>query len=77
MPADIESINSICEAQIMTISTSVLHRAKEVTLSLPVQAALITSLSTLIIWTMYFSTYPPVHNALHTTRHSTLAVACH
>ncbi|MEY4759591.1 MAG: hypothetical protein RLZZ268_1089 [Cyanobacteriota bacterium] len=77
MPADIESINSICEAQIMAISTSVLHRTKEATLSLPIQAALITSLSSLMIWTLYFSTYPPVHNALHTTRHSTLAVACH
>jgi len=77
MPADVESIKSICEAQIMVISTSVLYRTKEITLSLPVQAALITSLSTLIIWTLYFSTYPSVHNALHTTRHSTLAVACH
>lgn len=61
----------------MVSSSSFWQRSKQVTLSVPVQAALLTSLCALILWTLYFSTYPPVHDALHKTRHSTAAVACH
>jgi cobalt transporter subunit CbtB len=61
----------------MVSSTSLWQRTKQVTLSVSVQAALLTSLCALIIWTLYFSTYPPVHDALHGTRHNTAAVACH
>ncbi len=61
----------------VSLSTSLWQRTKHVTLSVPVQAALLTSLCGLIVWTLYFSTYPPVHDALHTTRHNTAAVACH
>lgn len=67
----------ICEAQIMVSHPSLWQRTQQVTLSLPVQAGLLTSLCMLILWTLYFSTYPPAHNALHETRHQTLAVACH
>ncbi|WP_242057733.1 CbtB domain-containing protein [Nostoc sp. DSM 114161] len=34
-------------------------------------------LSSLIIWTALFSTYPAAHNAAHSARHHTLGVACH
>jgi hypothetical protein len=61
----------------MVSSASFWQRTKQVTLSLPVQVALLTSLCALILWTLYFSTYPPVHDSLHTTRHGTAAVACH
>jgi len=61
----------------MVNSTSLWRRTKQVTLLVPVQAALLTSLCALIIWTLYFSTYPSVHDALHNTRHNTAAVACH
>ena len=47
------------------------------TLSLPVQATLYTSLCALTLWTLYFSSYPPAHNALHEVRHKTLMVGCH
>ncbi len=67
----------VCEAQIMVSHPSLWQRTQQVTLSLPVQAGLLTSLCMLILWTLYFSTYPPAHNALHETRHQTLAVACH
>ncbi len=47
------------------------------TLSLPVQATLYTSLCALSVWTIYFSTYPNVHNQTHSLRHHTLMVSCH
>lgn len=61
----------------MAATTSLWQRTKRITLSVPVQIALLTSLSSLILWTLFFSTYPPVHDALHTTRHNTLGIACH
>lgn len=53
------------------------QRTRQITLSLPVQASLLTGLCMLILWTLYFSTYPPAHDTLHQTRHHTLGVACH
>lgn len=61
----------------MVSASSLWQRTRQVTLSLPVQAGLLTSLCALILWTLYFSTYPPAHDMLHETRHQTLAVACH
>ncbi|MDG2990663.1 CbtB-domain containing protein [Candidatus Synechococcus calcipolaris G9] len=61
----------------MAASTSLWQRTKQITLSVPVQITLLTSLSSLILWTLFFSTYPPVHDALHTTRHNTMGVSCH
>jgi cobalt transporter subunit CbtB len=63
----------------MTIfsSSSVLQKTAGVTLSKPVQVTLYMLLSSLIIWTVLFSTYPAVHNTAHSARHHTLGVACH
>ena len=61
----------------MASSTSIWQRTQQVTLSLPVQASLLTSLCMLTLWTVYFSTYPPAHDTIHETRHHTLAVPCH
>lgn len=61
----------------MVSSAALWQKTQQVTLSVPVQVGLLTSLGALIIWTLYFSTYPPAHDALHTTRHGTVAVACH
>ena len=58
-------------------SISVLQRAVRVTLSIPVQATLYTSLCALSLWTVYFSTYPAVHDSMHSLRHHTLTVSCH
>ncbi len=52
-------------------------RTQRLVLSLPMQVFLLVGLCMIILWTLYFSTYPPVHDALHDTRHHTLTVACH
>ncbi|BAY75808.1 MAG: CbtB domain-containing protein [Nostoc sp. ChiSLP01] len=56
---------------------SVLQKTATITLSKPVQITLYMLLSSLIIWTALFSTYPAAHNAAHSARHHTLGVACH
>lgn len=61
----------------VSTSSAIWRRTQRVTLSLPVQAGLLISLCMLVLWTFYFSTYPPAHNAVHGTRHHTLTVACH
>lgn len=58
-------------------SISIWQRTVRVTLSLPVQATLYTSLCALILWTVYFSTYPAAHDSMHSLRHHTLTVSCH
>ncbi|MBW4628940.1 MAG: CbtB-domain containing protein [Brasilonema octagenarum HA4186-MV1] len=57
--------------------TSMLQKTADVTLSKPVQTTLYMLLSSLVIWTVFFSTYPAVHNTAHSVRHHTLGVACH
>ncbi len=59
------------------LENTVRQKAVEITLSVPVQIGLFLSLSTLTIWTVYFSTYPAAHNHFHQLRHGTPAVACH
>lgn len=46
-------------------------------LSVPVQSALYVGLCSLILWTIYFTTYPAIHDTTHTLRHHTLFVSCH
>jgi cobalt transporter subunit CbtB len=57
--------------------TSVLKKTASITISKPAQISLFMMLSSLTIWTVFFSTYPAAHNAAHATRHSTPLVACH
>jgi hypothetical protein len=60
------------------VSTSIFwQRTQRFILSLPMQVFLLVGLCMIILWTLYFSTYPPVHDTLHETRHHTLTVACH
>lgn len=61
----------------MVSSTQLWQQTQRITLSMPVQAGLLTGLCMLTLWTLLFSSYPPVHDALHTTRHNTLTVGCH
>lgn len=58
-------------------SISIWQRTVRFTLSLPVQATLYICLSALIIWTVFFTTYPAVHDSMHSLRHHTLTVSCH
>ncbi len=46
-------------------------------LSLPVQATMYVTLCALVLWTIYFTTYPPIHDQVHSLRHHTLMVSCH
>ncbi len=52
------------------------QRTQRLVLSLPVQVFLLIGMCLIILWTLYFSTYP-LYDALHETRHHTLAVACY
>ena len=63
----------------MTAQSTISARKKAAdwTLSKPVQATLYISLCALTLWTVYFTTYPPIHNGTHTLRHHTLLVSCH
>ena len=61
----------------MVSTSNFWQRTQLLVLALPMQAFLLICLCMLILWTLYFSTYPPVHDGLHETRHHTLTVACH
>jgi hypothetical protein len=58
-------------------SISIWQRTVRFTLTVPVQATLYTSLCALILWTIFFTTYPAVHDSMHSLRHHTLTVSCH
>lgn len=60
-----------------SLHISVGQKAIRLTLSVPVQVTLYTSLCALTLWTTYFSTYPPIHDSMHSLRHHTLTVSCH
>jgi cobalt transporter subunit CbtB len=60
-----------------SIQVSRWRRAEQFVLSMPAQAVLYVVLWSLIIWLVYFSTYPAVHNSVHSLRHHTLGVSCH
>ncbi len=53
------------------------QRTEQFVLSMPAQAILYVALWSLIIWLVYFSVYPPVHDAVHSLRHHTMGVSCH
>ena len=58
-------------------TVSVRQKAANLTLSTPVQATLYVSLCAVTLWSVYFTTYPPIHDGTHTLRHHTLLVSCH
>lgn len=59
------------------IQVSGWQRTERFVLSIPAQAILYIVLWSLILWLVYFSTYPSVHDTLHSLRHHTLGVSCH
>lgn len=69
----------VCEVQMMFSLSFIRDRKQAQVASLPVslQMGILCSLAGLVLWTVYFSPYPAVHNTLHHTRHTTLGVACH
>jgi len=64
-----------------TISIAAPVKAKRkligIVLSVPVQLAIFVALCSMTVWTVYFNTYPPIHDATHALRHHTLGVPCH
>ncbi|GAC1499513.1 MAG: hypothetical protein NVS2B14_12840 [Chamaesiphon sp.] len=59
------------------VSSSVQQQVTRSVLSVPVQSTLYISLCALTLWTVYFTTYPAIHDRLHTLRHHTALVSCH
>lgn len=60
-----------------TQSYSVQQQIARRTLSVPVQSGLYLLLFALILWTVYFTTYPAIHDKVHSLRHHTALVGCH
>lgn len=60
-----------------TSSPSILQTTKQVVLAKPMQALIFVALGALVIWMLYFSSYPAAHDAMHHIRHHTLGVSCH
>ena len=58
-------------------SRSIQQQVTRQVLSVPVQSALYVGLCSVILWTIYFTTYPAIHDTTHTLRHHTLMVSCH
>ena len=58
-------------------SRSIQQQVTRQVLSVPVQSALYVGLCSVILWTIYFTTYPAIHDTTHTLRHHTLFVSCH
>ena len=56
---------------------SVQQQVARKALSVPVQSTLYVSLLALTLWTVYFTTYPAIHDKVHTLRHHTALVSCH
>jgi len=52
-------------------------QTEQFVMSTPAQAILYVVLWSLIIWSVFFTTYPAVHNSVHSLRHHTLGVSCH
>jgi hypothetical protein len=59
------------------LTRSIKQRAIQVTLSVPAQTTIYVGLCALILWTLYFSTYPAIHDRAHSLRHHTALVSCH
>ncbi|WP_347276484.1 CbtB-domain containing protein [Chroococcidiopsis sp [FACHB-1243]] len=79
MPAETFNALNSSARYVMTARSiaSVRDQALRFTLSTPVQASLYVSLCALILWTVYFTTYPAVHDRVHSLRHHTLIISCH
>lgn len=45
--------------------------------SLTVQLAALAFLAALVLWTLLFSSYAPVHDSMHALRHALYLVPCH
>ncbi|WP_013321089.1 CbtB domain-containing protein [Gloeothece verrucosa] len=59
------------------IQVSKWQRTEQLILLLPIQVILYVSLWALILWLVFFSTYPAVHDATHSLRHHLAGVSCH
>ncbi len=62
---------------IQTTQASFSKKAIAFTLSTPVQSGLYLSLAAVSLWSVYFTTYPPIHDAVHSSRQDTLIICCH
>lgn len=47
------------------------------TLTLFTQAFTVLAVAGVVLWTLLFTEYPPVHDALHSLRHALYIIPCH
>ncbi|WP_460001588.1 CbtB domain-containing protein [Paradesulfitobacterium aromaticivorans] len=53
------------------------HKKFNLNLSLPVQLLSVLALTGLVLFTLLFSTYPPLHDSVHALRHALMIIPCH
>ena len=53
------------------------RRIAHITRSLVVQFTALVFLVSILLWTMLFTGYGPVHDSLHALRHSLFLIPCH
>jgi cobalt transporter subunit CbtB len=53
------------------------HQTIGVSLNVVAQVTLVLFISGVVIWTVLFSNYPPVHDFFHELRHALYVIPCH
>ncbi|HEA67645.1 hypothetical protein LCGC14_1682660 [marine sediment metagenome] len=48
-----------------------------ITLNVFTQIGLVLLVAAVVIWVVFFATYPPIHDFFHELRHSLYVIACH
>jgi hypothetical protein len=48
-----------------------------ITLNVFTQIGLVLLVAAVVIWAVFFATYPPIHDFFHELRHSLYVIACH
>jgi cobalt transporter subunit CbtB len=47
------------------------------TRNVTVQMAIVLALAAVVLWAVFLSNYPPIHDAFHELRHSMYVIPCH
>ncbi|MDP9347844.1 MAG: CbtB-domain containing protein [Gemmatimonadota bacterium] len=53
------------------------HVGRTLNFGLLAQGVAFVGIVAVVLYTAFFSTYPPVHDAMHTLRHSLYLIPCH
>jgi hypothetical protein len=58
-------------------ATRTLTRTGTITLNLVLQVTVLLVMTSLIIWTLLFTSYPNIHDPVHALRHALYLIPCH